>query len=88
MRDLVAYVLSWLWCNAEGAKAAGLTHHGRLYGVPAWVRDEGEMVMGVPKVPLLRLYTDACDWVFDSFSYFLSVDAILVSPLHVGKPIE
>lgn len=88
MREFIEYVMSWLWCGAEDAKAAGLTNHGRLYGLPAWVRDEGDMVSGCPKVPILRLYTAACDVAFDMCSYFIGEDTVLVSPLHVGKPIE
>lgn len=88
MREFIEYLLSWVWCSSEDAKSVGLTHHGRLFGIPAWVRDDGEMVVGVPKFPILRLYTDACDWAFSAFSFFVSEDAELVIPLYVGREIE
>lgn len=83
----VRYILSWLWCSAESAKAGGMTHHGRIYGCPAWVCDGEEMFMAVTKVPALVVYTSVCDMIFDAFTTFMSEDQELVTPIHVGKPI-
>jgi hypothetical protein len=68
---------------------AGFTHVGTLYGVPAYFAGnvQGEMVMAIPKVPLLHWYCMVAELIFDAFSYFLSADQKLMYPLKIEGPI-
>lgn len=81
-------ILAAIYLTKAQALALGLTHHGSIFGIPAWVADAGDEVIGVPKVPALAAFTVALDWLMDAALYFLPDDVALETPLKVGRPIE
>lgn len=81
--------MHWLYISKALALAAGLTHYGTLYGVPAWFgEDDGELVMATPKVPILHAWCKLADLAYDLAAYVLPGDGVLVSPIHVHGRIE
>lgn len=46
MSKVVNFIVSLFWVTKDRAIAYGLTHHGSIYGVPSWVRVDGDMVHG------------------------------------------
>lgn len=78
----------YLYVTRAAAIEAGMTHEGRLFGCPAWLRvDSDEEVIGTPKVPLLHLWCLLIDGLLVIGSYFIPPDRILVSLITIGKPI-
>jgi hypothetical protein len=39
-----------LWMKEDEALRCGLTHHGKMFGVPCWVTDPSEQRDGLPTV--------------------------------------
>lgn len=75
---------TWLYISRADALAAGLTHKGSLFGVPAWLAGEdGEVSMATPKIPALHAWCMLCDAVLELMSYFMPSDSILVSPITI-----
>lgn len=71
------------------ALAAGLTHEGTLFGVPAYFESsDGDIVMGTPKVPILHLWCALCDSLYELASYFLHGHHVLISPIYIKRPIQ
>lgn len=67
----------------------GLTHHGTMYGVPAWMRPvSGEGFMAVPKFYPFMLWCIFGDFCFNLASYFVSANNVLMTPIRVGNRIE
>lgn len=81
-------ILAAIYLTKAQALALGLTHHGSIFGIPAWVTDAGEDVIGVPKVPLLAAFTLTMDWLMYAALHFLPDDVALETPLKIGHPIE
>jgi hypothetical protein len=82
-------MIALIYIGRATAKAAGLTHEGTLFGVPAWFAgdDDGELSMATPKVPLLHAWC----WLADKFYAFgamlIPADAELRSPIHITNRI-
>lgn len=86
------WVLGLFWMTADQALASGMTHHGRLYGIPAWVaRDpcDPNVLHGCAKVPLLSVVTILFD-VFDDAlcRVALPEGKIHVAPVRILRPIR
>jgi hypothetical protein len=78
-----------LWISREEALVAGMTHHGRMFGVPAWVAETGENeISGCPKIPVLQLWCQVIDWLMELVTYAMSEDMELVTPISLDRPIE
>jgi len=77
-----------LCITKQKAIEAGMTHHGRIFGVPSWVRVTDEGVEGAPKFLPLLLWMVFADWLYDVASYFMSADRYIEAPLRVLEPIE
>jgi hypothetical protein len=68
---------------------SGLTHEGKLFGVPAYFgTDYGNAVTAVPKVPILQLYCLLCDALFELASYFLRGHHVLTTPIKIERPLK
>lgn len=82
--------MHWLYISKALALAAGLTHEGTLYGVPAWFGEDDDdgNAMCTPKVPILHLWCMFADKLYDVASFFMPADAVLVSPIRVTGRIE
>ena len=78
----------FFWLSEKRALEYGFTNHGRLYGMPAWVRDDGDEVIACPKVGLFQFAAIAIDCFFEFFSWFLPSDASVNTPLSIGEPIS
>ena len=79
----------WLYITEADAIEAGMTHEGRMFGVPSWLRiDSEEQVTGSPKVPLLHVWCMFVDAVLEIGSWFVSSDNTVESPITVGRRIE
>jgi len=79
----------YLYLTEARAKEIGFTHSGSLYGVPAWIMDEGdeEELKACPKVPALQLYAIAMDTLFDWLTYFIHEDQVVETPIVMTRPI-
>lgn len=77
-----------LYITKQKAIEAGMTHHGRIFGVPSWVRVTDEGVEGAPKFLPLLLWMVFADWLYDVASCFMSADRYIEAPLRVLDPIE
>lgn len=78
-----------IYFSIEDAKACGLTHEGRLFGVPAWMRCSNDEFMAVPKFVPFNAWTLFCDWAFDVAADLLCNRSTgpMVAPIHVGRSI-
>jgi len=85
-------LLSIFWMTANEALEAGMTHHGRLYGIPAWVaRDprEPDVLHGCAKVPLLSVLTILLDVLDDAWCRIgLEDGEVHVTPVRMLRPIQ
>lgn len=78
----------WLYVDRESAIEAGMTHEGLLFGVPAWLREDGySQVTGSPKVPALHLWCMVVDLVLEIAAAFVQEDRALESPITLGRRI-
>ncbi|HFT6991394.1 hypothetical protein ACL5HQ_13755 [Stenotrophomonas maltophilia] len=65
-----------------------MTHEGRLFGVPAWLREDSDtQVTASPKVPVLHLWCMAVDLVLEIAAAFVQEDRTLESPITLGRRI-
>lgn len=44
----------------------GYTHEAKVYGVPVWLREDGEYVACMPKLYLLRHFLNVVDFLYSS----------------------
>lgn len=66
----------------------GFTHEGSLYGLPAWIREEGpDFVVACPKVTLLQLVAVTLDLLLEAMTYFMPYDACIDTPITFGKAL-
>ena len=79
-----------IYITRDHAKAAGLTHEGTLFGVPAWFEgndEDSDVTMATPNVPLLHAWC----WLADKFYAFgamlIPADAVLRSPITIKNRI-
>ncbi|OEZ02306.1 MULTISPECIES: hypothetical protein [Stenotrophomonas] len=78
-----------IYITEQEAADAGMTHEGRLFGVPAWLRvDSDEQVTGTPKVPALHLWCWVADLAMELKACFFYVDEVVESPISIGRRIE
>ncbi len=78
----------WLYIDRASAIDAGMTHEGRLFGVPAWLREDSDtQVTASPKVPALHLWCMAVDLVLEIAAAFVQEDLTLESPITLGRRI-
>ena len=78
-----------LFFSLQDAKRVGMTHEGTLFGVPAWMTNDDECVMAVPKFVPFNAWT-----LFASFLFDVAADILcnrntgpLVCPIKVGRSI-
>lgn len=83
-------MLNYIYITAAAALDAGLTHEGKLFGVPAWFDgdDDGQIAMATPKVPILHVWCMLADSLYEMASRFMPADAVLVSPIKVTGAIK
>lgn len=78
-----------LFVTKQQAIDAGMTHHGRIYGVPSWVSITDTGVIGAPKFRPFGVYL----WLADAAYGFIAANLIsqgnyLKTPLAVLRPIK
>jgi hypothetical protein len=77
------------YITKKQALKAGLTHEGKLFGVPAYFgTDYGHAVTATPKVPVLNLYCLLADALYEFASYFLHGHHVLHTPIKIERPIK
>lgn len=84
-------VADWAWLSERRARLKGYTHHGRIYGMPAWVcqhEQRDDLVYAVPKaailIPIALAADAACNAILDAFPF---PDGRYQMPIHIGEPI-
>jgi hypothetical protein len=65
----------------------GMTHHGSLFGAPAWVTETEYGVDAVPKFLPMGAWCWLCDKLYDLATYFLPPGTWIEAPLKIGRPI-
>jgi hypothetical protein len=79
------------YITREDALAAGLTHEGTLFGVPAWFAGAGENdegnFMATPKFKPLGIWTLFADSLYDIAECFLPAGRVLESPIRITGEI-
>ncbi|WP_426287506.1 hypothetical protein [Luteibacter sp. E-22] len=76
------------WISENRAREFGFTHHGRIYGIPAWISEEGpDVVMACPKVGVLQVVAMTADTIFEGLSWLMPADRYVETPMHIGAPI-
>lgn len=79
---------TFIYVTRADAIEAGMTHEGRLFGCPAWLRVDSEVqVTGTPKIPALHLWCWFVDFMLDTAACLIPEDVQIVSPISIGKPI-
>lgn len=78
----------WLYITENRALELGFTHSGGLYGVPAWVAEDGEDdFIACPKLTILQLYAIAIDTLFEWMTYLLPEDCTVETPITLGRKL-
>lgn len=83
-------MIEFIYITRATAKAAGLTHEGTLFGVPAWFQgddEDADVTMATPKVPLLHAWCWLADKFYEFGAMLIPADQVLRSPIHVTGPI-
>ena len=76
------------WISESRARELGFTNHGRLYGLPAWISEEGpDVVMACPKVGALQVVAIVIDAMFEFLSWFLPAGSEVQTPISIGESI-
>ena len=79
---------TFIYVTRADAIEDGMTHEGRLFGCPAWLRiDSEEQVTGTPKIPALHLWCWLVDFMLGTAACLIPEDVQIVSPISIGKPI-
>ncbi len=76
-----------MFITKQQALAAGMTHHGSIYGVPAWVRETEYGLDGAPKFAPAAAWCWLCDKAYDLATYLIPTGSFLEAPLRIGRPI-
>lgn len=82
---------NFLYISKATALSWGMTHHGTLYGVPAWIEKhptDPNQVFGVPKVPVLGLWCRLADAALETFMSFQTSDRYIDAPIRIGERIR
>lgn len=77
----------FLVIDVQAAKEMGMTHHGRMYGVPVWTVDTPGEIWCVPKLWIARHYFTICELLFDA-AHFLCPFADFSTPYELGDRIK
>lgn len=77
-----------LFITEQEALDAGMTHHGTIFGIPAWVRETAYGLDGAPKFIPAGAWLWVCDRLYDLAAMCLPRGRYLEAPLRVGGPIE
>lgn len=80
----------WIYVPESLALQIGMTHEGRMFGVPAWLADDPndrDIFWGAPKVPLLTLWCIFADKCYELFSYTMPSDKYLKTPIYPTRKI-
>lgn len=77
-----------LYITKRQALASGMTHHGRIFGVPAWVRETPYGLDGAPKFLPLSLWCWLADWLYEAVTWFMPTDRYIEAPLRILRPID
>ena len=78
----------FLYLTETDASELGFTHHGTLFGVPAWLHENGEDFVAAPKIPALIVWTLFADCCYEVASWLLPGDGFLKSPIYLTRPIR
>lgn len=76
-----------LFISREEALEAGMTHHGRIFGVPAWVCDTEDGLDACPKFVPAVAWCWLADKLYEIATWFMPSDCYLEAPLRVLEPI-
>lgn len=77
-----------IYLSERRAQEIGFTHHGSIYGVPAWMAERSDNeVVACPKFTVLQLYAMAADWFFARWVEFVPGDYTLITPMTFGAEI-
>lgn len=84
-------LIDWFYLTPERALEQGFTHHGSLYGLPAWVaphHSEADALYGTPKVPLLVVVAFVLDVLHEAWCrLMLDEGEVARAPVHMTDPI-
>lgn len=82
-----------LFIDKKMAQEGGMTHTGRVYGMPCWLADvdDPEMITAVTKFYPLNFYLAAMDWMYEraaeAMSMIYNTDVEMVTPISVDGEI-
>lgn len=65
-----------------------MTHHGRIFGVPCWVCEAPDGLVGAPKFLPLMLWCCPADWLYEAATWFMPADRCIEAPLRILRPID
>lgn len=82
-----ARLFDLVYVTKARAIEAGLTHEGCLYGVPAWLRPDGEDVIACPKLPILHLWVALASASFDLLMWLVPAGQSVEMPIRLGNRI-
>jgi hypothetical protein len=78
-----------VYISKAAAIGYGFTHEGWMFGMPAYLRDDGDdMVIACPKVGILQFLNLFLDSLMQFAAYFIPEDAVLVTPITFGEPLQ
>ena len=67
----------------------GFTHHGRLFGVPAWMSESApNEFTACPKIPALQVWAVFADVALDTLLFIVPGDVEIVAPVYPVRPIN
>ena len=75
----------FIYMPEDVAVQLGLTHNARLFGVPAWVREEPEAIVACPKFTPMTLYFRLADAVLWTVAFLTALE--IETPLVLLHPI-
>lgn len=77
-----------LFVTEAQAVRAGMTHHGKLFGIPAWMAETPEGVDAVPKFRPFSLWCAFADWAYDFAATMMPSGSWVEAPMRVTAPID
>lgn len=77
-----------LFIDKAEAIALGMTHEGRMFGLPAWFRNpDSNEFLSAPKFVPSHYWFRFCDFALDVYAWFLPSDKGVTIPMIVTGPI-
>lgn len=85
--EIVSVVWTFFYVDEATALSAGMTHHGKIWGIPVWVNPSGNDFDACPKYPACAPYLWVCESIVGLALYFIPEDWIFETPMSLGKKI-